>query len=298
MKDIFLDLLKPCCGFSFLELRRFINAIKFNSEENRQIILGGIQTNGNLSQAAWELFTGTVIYNENLNAELLGEWIGECYKLNCEQLKQLIEGVEYNISQFDITADWENATDFEGNPFPVTDEESFKNWLSSQKRYYGDSDDVEKTKIKDIYIENFSLISGRITCDLYANANYSFLDLSNIEVSKVTNLGGIVNLFALSISNSNIPNEAINYLFDNYDFFVLRYLDLSNNQLTEFNPSLPLPNLNNLHLSNNQLTEFNHINWINFVKNNGYAVFSNNPVSVNETPTKTALLAKNWHVIA
>lgn len=275
MKNIFLALLKPCCGFDYLGLKKLINAVKFSSEEIRQLILLEVK-NGNLTQNGWELFAGNAIFNDSINAELITEWFGDCYVLSCEQWQIIINGVEYNISQFDITADWENATDFEGNPFPVTDEKSFKNWLSSQKRYYGNNDDVEKTKIKDIYIENFSLISGRITCDLYANANYSFLDLSNIEVSKVTNLGGIVNLFALSIYNSNIPNEAINDLFDNYDFFVLRYL----------------------YLSNNQLTEFNHINWINFVKNNGYAVFSNNPVSVNETPTKTALLAKKWLVIA
>ena len=113
---------------------------------------------------------------------------------------------------FDITANWSLTTP------AVVDEASFKTFLES-----GEDGDGDTNELTDVVITDFSLVGGRLRCNLSANGSDFYL--AYIEVSDVNRIGNIVGL---------------------------EYLGLRGNQIVTFDPSIPLPSgLTNLQLGEN-----------------------------------------------
>lgn len=139
---------------------------------------------------------------------------------------------------------------------------------------------MEVHNIINIIITNFTLTNNRLQCNLTASAfnlGQASLNLTNISATEVRGIGLITNL---------------------------SFLDLRNNQLTYFNPSISLPiTLTNLYLNTNLIntagytTSETWANLQNSFTNLCTIRFTGNTNSVNGTNLKTILEAKNAFVI-
>ena len=146
------------------------------------------------------------------------------------------------IINFDITGNWNLTTP------PVVDALSFKTFLES-----GYDGDGNQNIFSDVVITDFSLIGGRLTCNLFALENSSNFNLASLEITDVSLFGDIIGLSNISLYTNNISN-ANDTTWPNS----MTQLDLSDNQIINFNPSTLLPNsLNTLLLINNQIVNFN-----------------------------------------
>lgn len=146
------------------------------------------------------------------------------------------------IINFDIIGNWDLTTP------PVVDALSFKTFLES-----GYDGDGNQNIFSDVVITDFSLIGGRLTCNLSATAMDSGLNLSYLEITDASLFGNITGLSNISLYTNNISNVN-DTIWPNS----MTQLDLSNNQIINFNPSTLLPNsLNTLLLINNQIVNFN-----------------------------------------
>ena len=122
-----------------------------------------------------------------------------------------------------------------------------------------------------ISVTNFTFIDGRISCNLTATSNGTFY-LNSLGITNVLSLGNTTytglqlygnNLseFNVELSSSCISLDLSSNEIINFDPVItlpnLNDINLRNNLITEFNPSLPLPStLTQLNLDNNLITEF------------------------------------------
>jgi Leucine-rich repeat (LRR) protein len=164
---------------------------------------------------------------------------------------------------FDVTANWGLTTP------EVVDEASFKTFLES-----GQDGNNNTNSLTNVTITDFSLVNGRLICNLSATGINLYLN--NIEISEIVSIGRIMNLGYLNLNNNQIvtfdPSIALPNLLQNLNLYnnqivtfdpsialpnSLQYLVLDNNQIVTFDPSQALPNsLQQLFLKNNQIVTF------------------------------------------
>ncbi len=169
---------------------------------------------------------------------------------------------------FDITGNWNLITP------PVVDETSFKIFLESGYDGY-----ESNNGFIDVAISDFSLLDGRLQCNLTATAiigsKYTIFFLNALELTTIKSFGNITNLTGLALDSNLISNvnntiwpTTIQYISLSDNEIVnfnpstlpplLEYLDLSGNKIITFNPLIPLSSeLKQLELSNNQIVNFN-----------------------------------------
>ena len=271
MKEYFLNLMKPCCNLSYLEMREFINAVEFNSEENRQEVLQGVTQKGTLTQEAWMLFIGSVPLNDTINLELLQEWSGSECKLTCEQWQRVIGGVyfdtNYYIEPLKFEAKIKKGVNIE--TILINTEENFKDWLE----YGVDSNNNYLNVLQNIKIEDFRVEDDintgikKIKCNLFADGSQiGFSDNIHfvIKIGKVKNLEslnllGVSNLYLSQIISdlSELKKIKISHCwsfqnFDNKkDMQSLEEIRIDNVSLAEgFVPKGNFPNLRFLEIQN------------------------------------------------
>ena len=162
---------------------------------------------------------------------------------------------------FDISAtNWEY--------WNVVDEASFITFLESG----GGDGGREKNSFTDISVTDFTFVDNRIRCNLTATTDGVFY-LNDLGITVALKLGNTL-FSGLILTDNNItdfniqlPISCLQLNLSNNDIITfdptiplpgdLESLNLSRNQITEFNPSLPLPGtLNVLFLNNNLITEF------------------------------------------
>ena len=127
----------------------------------------------------------------------------------------------------------------------VTDESSFINWLAT--RSYNNIN-----SLTSIVVTDFNFVGDRIFCNMTADGTlYELAGLGLVNADKI----GVVNGLAhLDLSDNQIVtfNPTIPLPSS------LTYLDLGVNQIVEFNPTIALPSdLTTLFLGVNQIVEFN-----------------------------------------
>ena len=198
---------------------------------------------------------------------------------------RILEPAQPSIN-FDVTGDWSLAVDENQDPLPVTDQDSFVDFLESQGFTVNS-------------ISNFSLVDGRLSCvlnvsdslflslgtlsitdivkinaffeikNLYLNNNLltvvptsiselQFLeeiDFSDNQISTIENLDTLINLKYLLFINNQIS------VIENLDTLVnLEGLDLTGNQISVIENLDTLVNLFEIFLDNNQITVLEKLN--------------------------------------
>lgn len=202
MKDIFLELLKPCCRFSFENFRKFINAVEFRDESFRQEILNGIKIDGNLTPSAWVLFIENAIFDLYLTDEMLRTWLDDCFDLSCERWEYLVKHVVYT-SNFEISYRQENEGLFlvkrgKGQRhITIENAEDLTEWLSVGIDDFDGFNDLTNIKIID-FKKEYNANTGVYTlkCNLYADGeNIQFSQI----ISRVHKFGEIKGLKTLKM---------------------------------------------------------------------------------------------------
>ena len=138
---------------------------------------------------------------------------------------------------FDVTAtNWNN--------WNIVDKSSFITFLES-----GGGGEKGTNSFTGISVTNFTFVNGRIICNLTATSNGVFF-LNSLGITNVLYLGNTtytgLQLYGNNLSEFNVElsSSCIS-------------LDLSSNEIISFDPVITLPNLNSINLSNNLITEFN-----------------------------------------
>ncbi len=166
-----------------------------------------------------------------------------CNLINC--VEQPPYPINYN---FDITANWTLTIGGNGLSSPITDQTTFESWLTNGFDVFM----TNQNDLTDITVTDFDKTGDRIRCVLSANGNV--LVFSGLEITDVKGVGNILGLLNLFLDGNQITEFNPSIALPNS----LTYLFLNSNQITEFNPSIALPNsLTSLSLSGNQITEFN-----------------------------------------
>ena len=143
---------------------------------------------------------------------------------------------------FDVTANWNLATP------AVTNAATFKTFLES-----GEDGDGNINNLTSVVITDFSLVSGRLKCNITAVGTELYL--SYLSVTSVVGLG------AIPVKNIYLNNNSISNINSVVWSTVLEYLDLGYNTITNFNPVNTLPtSLRTLVLNNNLIVNFNPSN--------------------------------------
>lgn len=254
MKEYFLNLMKPCCNLSYLEMREFINAVEFNNEENRQEVLQGVTQKGTLTQEAWMLFIGSVPLNDTINLELLQEWSGQECKLSCEQWQRVIGGVYFDEFNFRVRL-YNNSVQIKRAPasliewLDIETADDFKLYLELGVDNGGN---YLNPSIQNIVITDFSIINDgdniTLRCNLFADCEeINFYD----QFYKIYRIGEISGLIALGVRNSNFDLSEIKTDLSSIEKMYFSYT-LENG----FNPSQELPNLSNLTIDYGYLLDF------------------------------------------
>ena len=167
---------------------------------------------------------------------------------------------------FDVTGNWNLTTDVKRNPTPITNAESFKTWLesgSTLQQYYPNS-------FRDVVVSDFNLEENRLTANVTTSGG-SYFAMSGLEITEVSNV---------SIG----------------DFL---HLNLSNNQIVDFNPTVALPTgLLYLNLYNNQIVDWSLSEpWANSLPNGSGSIDTRrNPTSSYNTNFKKILTSKGYTV--
>jgi len=99
-------------------------------------------------------------------------------------------GYNQPLTNFDITANWSLTTP------EVVDETSFRTFLES-----GEDGDGDSSNLTDVVITDFSLVGGRLRCNLTASGSNFYLAYT--EVSVVNSIGNIVGLTNLYLNNNH-----------------------------------------------------------------------------------------------
>ena len=150
---------------------------------------------------------------------------------------------------FDLTMDWSILLDNSFNPYPVTNQATFQQWLTNG---YDSLGNFSANDFTNIVITDFVKTGDRIQCNLTADAtkfNLSYNTIVNVE-----KIGVINGLRRLYLSFNQITNFNPSIALSNS----LEELYLANNQIVTFNPSIALPSsLIELYLSFNQIVDFN-----------------------------------------
>jgi hypothetical protein len=150
---------------------------------------------------------------------------------------------------FDLTMDWSILLDNSLNPYPVTNQATFQQWLTNG---YDSLGNFSANDFTNIVITDFVKTGDRIQCNLTADAtkfNLSYNTIVNVE--KIGVINGLRRLY-LSFNQITTFNPSI--ALSNS----LEELYLANNQIVTFNPSIALPSsLIELYLSFNQIVDFN-----------------------------------------
>ena len=184
-----------------------------------------------LGVATFELLTTLIVRN----------WIASLNVADEDNLIYYYE-VTDELPNFDITANWATGD----SNYPVTDQASFELFLGN--RGFEDY----SCDLTNIVITNFSLIGGRLTCNLTADG--SVLDISGMQVTEVLSVGDLLGLQELHLTSNQIVifNPTISLPVG------LKYLFLNDNQIVIFNPTIALPvELFDLNLADNQIISFN-----------------------------------------
>ena len=208
------------------------------------------------------------------------------------------------VYNFDVTATyWDSVGG-------VTDKASFIDFLETT------------SFLTDVIVENFSLIGGRLQCNLTANGY--FLYLIELAITDVYKLGDIDGLGELVLSGNQIVTfnptialpSSLQVLYLNSNQIVtfnptialpssLLTLDLNGNQIVTFNPTIALPSsLLTLDLNFNQMTTAGYIaseTWattLHIAPAGGKIYFITNIDSVSGTTLETILTGKGWTVIS
>ncbi len=122
---------------------------------------------------------------------------------------------------FDITADWDGSNSLFQGTFTVTDQASFETFLSSRNDY------SLQNNLINIVITDFSLVNGRLQCNLTADG--TILDMGGIGATgSVLNIGNVTGLSTLYLRNNQIVTFNPSIALPSS----LQYLDLQNNQMT------------------------------------------------------------------
>ena len=226
------------------------------------------------------MFLLTQEATDNTDAINKGYAQGSLYKLPYSVEDDIypvaVVGAAYTppIPNFDVTADWTLTFDSNGDPYPITDAATFTQWLKDGFDGNGNHGGSQNDGTS-VTVTNFSLISGRLRCNVVADN--TALALSTLDVIDIVAISGFSLLETLDLSNNQIvtfdPSIALPSSLQTLNLYgnqittfnpsialpsSLKYLDLSNNQITTFNPSIALPaSLETLDLSNNQITTFN-----------------------------------------
>jgi len=146
--------------------------------------------------------------------------------------------------EFDVTADW-NLT----SPI-VTNAATFKQFLEG-----GYDGNGNLNNFLNVNIIDFSLINGRLKCNISTGqGGGSILYLTNMYVSSVIAINGFSGVSDINLNTNSITSNGINSaIFQNG----ITNLNLANNQIVTFNPSISLPtSLTNLNLSDNLIVTF------------------------------------------
>jgi len=130
-----------------------------------------------------------------------------------------------NTFNFDVTADWSLTTP------NVVDETSFRTFLES-----GEDGDGDSMNLVDVVITDFSLIDGRLRCNLSATGE--LLTIQETDITSIISLGNITNLESITISNNIITEIPI-------DIFS-QYTSLINLRINQLNLPIDLSALVNL----------------------------------------------------
>lgn len=338
MKDIFLELLKPCCRFSFENFRKFINAVEFRDESVRQEILNGIKIDGNLTPSAWVLFIENAIFDLYLTDEMLQTWLDDCFDLSCERWEYLVKHVVYS-SNFEVSYNEGFEGQFligrrGGRPqyININNADDLKLWLEEGIDYFGGENNLTNVKIIDFKKEYIN-VSYTIKCNLYADGEeIQFSQIFN-RVHKFGEIKGLktLKMYYNEVREFIVKNEAetletiyIEGLYDLQSFDTLVNLKslkdlrlIFVNELQEFDPTKPLPNLETLKIFASSLTRFtptkplpklstiqvqkNNIqdwsftNWISHLPKNGTCCFDGDAL-FDGSPTDIKLRNKEWFV--
>lgn len=154
-------------------------------------------------------------------------------------------GSTYN---FDLEMDWSILKDSVGNPYSVTDQSTFTQWLTNGMDSLGDANN----DFTNIIITDFVKTGNRIQCNLTADCTK--IALQNNTIVSVTKLGVLNGLDKLFLYNNQITTFNPSIALPS----TLTQLQLQNNQIVTFNPTLPLPaGLIELNLAGNQIVTFN-----------------------------------------
>ena len=263
MKNVFLGLLSPFCRWDYKAMKRWLETIKLNDENNRQLILNELR-NGWITEEGWIIILEQVELT-GLSSSTIQEWMGDdCFPTH-EQWVEIVTATSYinPFINFIVRADWEANG--------VTDEASFRTSLETPYNWsYGryqilelpDENEAQATFI----IKDFVLEGDKISCEIQGDGN--MLDLMNYNVLEIIRL----------------------------NFSGLQGLYLGSNQITTFNPDGNFSGLQTLDLSSNQINNWTTTAWISALPNGGRAYFFSNATSSNGTAVKTALVAKGWRV--
>lgn len=151
----------------------------------------------------------------------------------------------------------------------VTDEASFINWLAT-KSNFGNND------LTNIVVTDFNFVDDRVYCNMTADGTtYDLASLGFLNVDKVGIVSGLTTLY------------------------------LNQNQIEDFNPTIPLPSsLTDLYLGNNPMTLAGYTAsevWANAqpaFTNPCYVFFNGNIDSITGTNLEAILITKNCVITA
>jgi hypothetical protein len=170
---------------------------------------------------------------------------------------------------FDITMDWSILLDVNGQLYPVTNQATFTQWLTNGSDSFGEA----SSDFINIVITDFVKVGNNIKCNLTATSR--FFSLPNNTITNADKIG-IIN--------------------------GLEVLFLYNNQIANFNPTIPLPSsLQILVLNNNQFTLAGYTAteaWANSLPvSTGKTIsFQGNSASVSGTNLEAILISKGWTI--
>lgn len=278
MKEYFLNLMQPCCGLSYQEMRDFINAVDFTIEENRDKVLEGVTRKGSLTQEAWMIFIGSIELNDTINLELLQEWSGQDCKLSCEQWQQVIGGV-YFKTNFHVIIDtsyFYNYKDAQGNSYNIMldNAQNLKLWLEGgyDVMIGQQQNDCTNVVITDFRIVGVDGNKTEIKCNVDADGTKLFF-MRFPNVFKVGNVRGLQSLWFSAIQSQTFDlKQDLPYLqriviisspmLKGFDTKInlqnLQDITINNCGLIDFNPSIDFPNIISLSFGgNNDFHKFN-----------------------------------------
>lgn len=183
-------------------------------------------------------FNGTTYATKELFEQAVSEDYGAGYSVNLidcchlmvlwtrgldEVTDYIQEGAVVPSYNFDITMDWSILLDSTGNPYPVTDQATFTQWLIDGM----DGQNAVQNDFTNIIIADFVMVGNNIKCNLTADAfTFTLIQCDVTNINKIGNINGLQQINIGFNPNINISNSLIfpssligielnNNLFDN-----------------------------------------------------------------------------------